>query len=90
MPELKLGEATDKGAELVGAPGWEVRSIPDILDLRVDIRGQECYKQLQDIDAEAVRYDIVTLNHIHAQGIDQRDNRQEDPTVHHQRRRFVQ
>lgn len=83
MPELELREATDEGPELVGASGRKGGPIGHLLDLGVYLGRKERNQQLEDVDSQPVRDDVVPLNNVHTHGVDECNHQQEDPTVHH-------
>lgn len=69
LPELEFGEASDEGAELVGAVGGEGGSVNEVLDLGVDLRGEEGDEEVEDVDAESVRDQIESLYQVDAESV---------------------
>lgn len=89
-PELKLRQAADEGAELLGAARGEGGTIVERMDLGVHLRRQKRYQQLKDVDSQSVGDNVEPLHKVDAQRVYERDRRQEDPPVQYERRRFVE
>ena len=52
IPELELREATDEGAELIGALGGEDGTIGgwEIVDLRINLRREKADEEVENVD----------------------------------------
>ena len=60
------------------------------MDLGIDLRREKEDEELEDVDAEAVRHDVVPLHEVHAEGEHEGDEGEPDPTVDHERSRLVE
>lgn len=78
MPELEFGKAANKRSKLVGSTGGEGGAI---LDLGINLRREKEDEELEDVDTEAVGDDVVAMDEVHAQGVEEGDEGEADPTA---------
>lgn len=75
VPELELGHTPDEGAELVIVVRGEGGLI-----LGVDLRREEAYEEVQEVDGERVGDDVPPGEVVHPQDVEEGDGGSEAPS----------
>ena len=73
LPELELGEATNKGLELIRALGGQQRAIGGI-GLGIDQRGEKTDEEVEDVDPEGVRDNVKAVDGVDADREEEGEN----------------
>nr|DAD21457.1 TPA_asm: hypothetical protein HUJ06_022920 [Nelumbo nucifera] len=80
QPEFELGESTSEQTKLIRTLGGKGGPLYELLNLQVNLWGEEGDEEVEDVDTQPIRDDVKTLNEVDTNGIDGGDGRECDPS----------